>query len=89
MNNKSKQAITIPAEVLGLSDVEIETVTTDLRARQITIRVVSTKEEILCRQCNRPTKPHGRGRLLRLRHLPLFGKETTIESLSEKYHSTS
>ncbi len=41
MNNKSKQSITIPAEVLGLSDVEIESVTTDLRARQITIRVVS------------------------------------------------
>ncbi|SPX61980.1 hypothetical protein [Legionella feeleii] len=47
MNNKSKQSITIPAEVLGLSDVEVESVTTDLRARQITIRVVSTKDEIL------------------------------------------
>jgi predicted metal-dependent enzyme (double-stranded beta helix superfamily) len=47
MNNKSKQSITIPAEVLGLSDVEIESVTTNLSARQITIRVVSTKEEIL------------------------------------------
>ena len=67
MNNKSKQAITIPAEVLGLSDVEIELVTTDLRARQITIKVISTKDEILCRTCNQPTNPHGRGRLLRLR----------------------
>jgi transposase len=65
MNNKSKQAITIPAEVLGLSDVEIELVTTDLRARQITIRGVSTKDAILCRTCNQLTYPHGRGRLLR------------------------
>ena len=84
MNNKSKKSITIPAEVLGLSDVEIESVTTNLSARQITIRVVSTKEEILCRHCNRPTKPHGRGRLLQLRHLPLFGKETTIEIIPRR-----
>ena len=61
MNNKSKQSITSPAEVLGFSDVEVESVTTDLRARQITIRVSSTKDEILCRECNQPTNPHGRG----------------------------
>ena len=79
MNNKSKQSITIPAEILGLSDIAIESVTTDLRTRKITIRVVSTKDEILCRGCNQPINPHGRGRLLRLRHLPILGKETTIE----------
>ena len=73
MTNKSKQSINIPAEVLGLSDVEIEGVTTDLRARQITIRVSSRKDEILCRECNQPTNPHGRGRLLRLRHLSILG----------------
>ena len=84
MNNKSKQSITIPAEVLGFSDVEVESVTTDLRARQITIRVSSTKDEILCRECNQPTNPHGRGRLLRLRHLPILGKETTIEIIPRR-----
>lgn len=78
MNNKSSRSITIPAEVLGLSDVEIESVTTDLRARQITIRVHSTKDEILCRECNEPTNPHGRGRVLRLRHLPILGKESEL-----------
>ena len=71
--------MTIPAEVLGLSDVEIESVTTDLRAIKITIRVSSTKDEILCRECNQPTNPHGRGRLLQLRHLPILGKETIVE----------
>ena len=84
MNNKSEKSITIPAEVLGLSDVEIESVTTDLRARKITIRVVSTKNEILCRGCNQPTSPHGSGRLLRLRHLPILGKETTIEIIPRR-----
>ena len=84
MTNKSKQSINIPAEVLGLSDVEIESVTTDLRARQITIRVSSIKDEILCRECNQPTNPHGRGRLLRLRHLPILGKETTIEIIPRR-----
>jgi len=73
MTNKPKQSINIPAEVLGLSDVEIESVTTDLRARKITIRVSSTKAEVLCRECNQLTKPHGGGRLLRLRHLPILG----------------
>ena len=71
MNNKSKQSINIPAEVLALSDERIERVTTDLPARKITIRVHSTKDEILCRECNQPTNSHGRGRLLRLRHLPI------------------
>ena len=89
MNNKSKQSITIPAEILGLSDVEIESVTTDLGARKITIRVVSTKDEILCRGCNQPTNPHGRGRLLRLRHLPILGKETTIEIIPGFYPYTN
>jgi len=84
MNNKSKQSINIPAEVLGLSDVRIERVTTDLPARKITIRVHSTKDEILCRECNQPTNSHGRGRLLRLRHLPILGKETTIEIIPRR-----
>jgi transposase len=84
MDKKPKQSINIPAEVLGLSDVAIDKVTTDLAARKITIRVRSTKDEILCRECNQPTNPHGRGRLLRLRHLPILGKETTIEIIPRR-----
>ncbi|WP_160116850.1 hypothetical protein [Legionella sainthelensi] len=38
-------SITIPAENLGLSDVEIKSAKTDLRSGQITIRVLR-KEEI-------------------------------------------
>lgn len=84
MDNKPKQSINIPAEVLGLSDVAIDKVTTDLATRKITIRVRSIKDEILCRECNQPTNPHGRGRLLRLRHLPILGKETTIEIIPRR-----
>lgn len=45
--------MTIPVEVLGLSDVEIESVTTDLRARKITIRVegFNNKVKVLKRRC--------------------------------------
>lgn len=75
----TNKSLPISAEILGLSDVIVEDVKIDLAARKIIIYVRSTKEEILCRQCNRPTTPHGSGRPLQLRHLPILGKETTIE----------
>ena len=73
MPNKS---LPISADILGLSDVIVENVKIDLAARKITIQVRSTKEEILCRICHKPTKPYGRGRPLQLRHLSILGKET-------------
>ena len=76
MPNKS---LPISAEILGLSDVTVENVKIDLAVRRITIQVRSTKEEIPCRICHNPTKPHGTGRPLQLRHLSILGKETTIE----------
>lgn len=78
-SENTNQSLPISAEVLGLSDVVVEDIKIDLAARKIRIRVKSTKEEILCRQCGRPTKPHGLGRPLTLRHLPILGKETYIE----------
>lgn len=45
--------INIVAEVLGLSDIEIESVKLASN-REIIISVVSTHKEINCRQCNRP-----------------------------------
>ncbi len=69
--------INIPLEVLGLSDIEIESVKLAPN-REIIIGVVSTRKEINCRQCNRPTQAHGRGGELKLRHLPVFGKQTYI-----------
>lgn len=76
---KSNQSLPISADILGLSDVAVEDIKIDLAARKIHIFVKSTKEEILCRQCGRPTHSHGMGRPLKLRHLPILGKETTIE----------
>ncbi len=65
-------------ELLGLEDIEI----TEIKYRsdnKLLIRIKSTKKETNCRQCSSPTKPHGQGRTLELRHLPIFGKETIIE----------
>lgn len=74
----------ITAELLGLSEVKVLDVRTNLSAREITITVESTRKHILCRQCGEPTKSHGLGRKLRLRHLPMFGKETIIEIIPRR-----
>jgi transposase len=79
MTEMPNKSLPISADILGLSDVIVENVKIDLAARKITIQVRSTKEEILCRICHKPTKPYGRGRPLQLRHLSILGKETTIE----------
>ncbi len=65
-------------ELLNLDDIEIinTTVTSD---NTIIIHVQSTKVEIPCRICGGPTKPHGKGRPLTLRHLSILGRKTYIE----------
>src|SRR5690349_17254454 len=70
--------IDILAEALGLSDITIESVKFT-SAKEMIIAVISTRQEVLCRQCGRITDPHGRGRELTLRHLPIFGKPTYIK----------
>jgi len=72
------QAFTIPVAALDLSDVELIKVELN-RANEFIITVASIKKDTLCRQCGRPTEPHGRGRTIRLRHLPILGKKTFIE----------
>ena len=47
--------------------------------RTVTLVVKSTLEILSCRICNKPTRGHGLGRPLNLRHVPLLGKETYIE----------
>lgn len=69
----------ITPELLGLSDVIIKKVTPNLSTNEIIIEVESTKPEIMCRQCGKLTERYGRGRTLRFRHLPMFGKTTYIE----------
>jgi len=72
------RTINIPVEVLGLSDIEIESVKVEA-THQISIHVTSTQKEVPCRICQRPTEAHGRGRELTLRHLPVFGMPTYIK----------
>ncbi|MBY0545199.1 MAG: ISL3 family transposase, partial [Gammaproteobacteria bacterium] len=69
---------------LGLSDVTVVGVRTNLSAHKIIISVKSTREEVSCRLCGRPTKKHGVGRELHLRHLPILGQETFIEIIPRR-----
>jgi transposase len=84
MFGSHSNSLNITADLLGLSDIKVVDVRTNLSAREITISVESTRKHILCRQCGESTKPHGVGRKLRLRHLPMFGKETIIEIIPRR-----
>jgi transposase len=77
-------SLNITAELLGLPDVKVIDVHTNLSVREITIAVESTRKHLLCRQCGKPTKSHGLGRKLRLRHLPMFGRDTIIEIIPRR-----
>lgn len=68
----------IPAEVLGLSDIKIIKVELT-KQNGFIITVESTKQDTHCHQCKKKTQPYGKGRTLRLRHLPILGHKTTIE----------
>lgn len=74
----TQATLSITAEILGLSNVEVTNVVLN-RENQFIISVASTKNEILCHQCGRATEPHGKGRTIRLRHLPILGRQTFIE----------
>lgn len=71
---KSTGDLAIPVELLGLSDIQIDSI--DLKRRRIYIQVSSTRESV---NCGQPTEPHGYGRLLSLRHLPILDHEVYIE----------
>jgi len=79
MSNFDSNALNITAELLGLSDVTVVGVCTNLSAHKIIISVKSTRKDVSCRICGRPTKKQGVGRELQLRHLPILGQETFIE----------
>lgn len=79
MFNTKPDSLNITAELLGLSDIKVVEVHADLSNREIIIAVKSTRESVPCRVCGKSTKGHGVGRKLRMRHLPMFGKEVFIE----------
>jgi transposase len=72
------QTLSITAEILGLTGVEVTKIELN-RNDQFIITVVSTKKEIPCHQCAQLTEPHGKGRTIRLRHLYILGRQTFIE----------
>ena len=76
--NNNLQLPPIPVSVLGLSDVEVINVEID-KYNQFVFTVVSTKRKILCHCCGKPTQPYGKGRTIRLRHLPILGRKTYID----------
>lgn len=77
MLNSQKDSLNLTPELLGLSDVKVTSV--NAGNREVIIEVKSTRESIACRECGKPTHGHGLGRVLRLRHLPILGKETYIK----------
>jgi transposase len=76
--SNSPQMLSITAEILGLSHIEVTKVELN-RDNHFIITVASTKKEIPCHQCGRASEPYGKGRTIRLRHLPILGRQTFIE----------
>jgi transposase len=79
MFKSENNTLNITPELLGLSDVKVIAVNTDVSRNEIIIKVKSTRKRLTCRKCGEPTQKHGTGRLLRLRHLSMFGRDTIIE----------
>ena len=74
MNNM----LQLPTSILGLSGITVERAEIN-NSGEFIITVKSTNKEIKCKKCNNATDPHGYGRIIRLRHLPVFGHKTYIE----------
>jgi transposase len=74
MNNM----LQLPTSILGLSAITVERAEIN-NSGEFIITVKSTNKEIKCKKCNNTTDPHGYGRIIRLRHLPVFGHKTYIE----------
>jgi transposase len=77
------QSLNLTPALLGLSEVEIISVR-EARNGSLRIKVKSTRTQTLCKKCRKPTTPHGNGRKLELRHLPMFGHEVYIEITSPR-----
>lgn len=76
--DKLPEGFMLPAELLGLSEIEVISVKLT-REGSFVVFVKSTRQEILCKKCHEPTTPHGNGHRLKLRHLPILGREVYIE----------
>jgi hypothetical protein len=73
-----KLEMTLPSELLGLSDINIlEIYLRD--GRELVIQVESTQANTPCRNCGKTCKSHGYDRPMELRHLPVLGYKTFIQ----------
>lgn len=78
-NTNDKTTLAVFTNLLNFSDTTVNEIRHSSNGREVTLVVKSTRKDLPCRICGQPTQGHGVGRLLRLRHLPLLGKETYIE----------
>lgn len=79
MLNNNPDTLAVFTALLNLSDVTVTEIRNSDNNRAVTLVVKSTCEDLPCRICGQPTKGHGLGRMLHLRHLSILGKETYIE----------
>lgn len=79
MHNNNPGTLALFTTLLNLSDITVIDIRNPPNDRVVTIVVKSTRDILPCRLCGKPTKGHGLGRTLRMRHLPILGKETYIE----------
>ncbi|HET6243840.1 MAG TPA: ISL3 family transposase [Bacteroidia bacterium] len=79
MLNSNPDTLALFTTLLNLSDIIVTEIRNPPNDRIVTFVVKSTREILPCRICGQPTKGHGLGRTLRLRHLAILGKETYIE----------
>ena len=65
-------------QLLNLNDIKIDDIKFN-QCNEVIIRAQSTKTVTNCHRCAGLTEPYGKGRPLKLRHLPMFGKKIFIE----------
>ncbi len=79
VNNNTPETLQLFTNILNFPDTAVTKIIDSPNGNEVTIVVKSTREDLPCRICNKPTRGHGLGRTLRFRHLSLLGKETYIE----------
>lgn len=79
MANNNPDTLALFTTLLNLPDITVTEIRNSPTGREVTIVVKSIRANVDCRLCGKPTRGHGLGRTLRLRHLPILGKETYIE----------
>ena len=86
MANNNPETLALFTTLLNLPDIMVTEIRNSPNGREVIIVVKSIRENVDCRLCGKPTRGHGLGRTLRLRHLPILGKETYIEITPRRGH---